>query len=411
MRLRKLLLGSAAVLFAGGMASAPALAADPIATPVGVTPMATMQDYLLGCEDNTGIQFTDWCFVFSGQVELEAKFGYEIDYDVTPGGNTLEGPFYLLPFEEFAEMFQLCLTATRELDTGAEIEVRFPSFEGFDSCGNGWPRLQIRSASGLEITFEEDEVAFEWPASFGTVTLALLESDVTGGFWPDVELTLEFATGNIDWELWGRVGWQDYGFDPAASLEMAIDPGNFGLTLFGKIGYDDFGAGKELDLEADATLAVEVGPAELEFGAHFDHVEVAAVRAAAWGVNAEASIGFGMTTLTAGVLFGVNDDFGAPGDLTQPYDFLAVGDRAILAFAGVEMEWNDMHTTELLVTYSNIFTQAGYAAMEVNLQHHFLPWADDDILEFTGEVWWQTDFGAGVGNAFGGALGVTVPIH
>ena len=416
MRLRTLLLGSAAAVFAVGTATAPAQAADPVAGMAVAAP--TMAAYLASCAGGNGIQFADWCFHPYGEIGFDHWVGTDIKYGTkenkVPGANAKEmaGIFPL------ASNVELCLVATRETDTGAEIEVRFPSF--FDSCGSDWEaRLRVTGPGGFRLTIDDDSIE----GRFGTIT-ALMEENTDEmafvnpalGPLPTTELTVELGTGNFDVELWGQLGFYTWGLGgvvaPAASVELGFDPGNFGVTLFGKIGLETFDAGvtNELGIEADATVEATFGPAEIEVGAHVDHVELALTGVLAWGLHAAASASFGMTTVSGSVLFGVNDDFGDPGDLRgQPYD-LTAGDRVLLASVGAEFDWNDIHSTEALLTYTTVLDLAGYQTLQVGLEHTFKP--HGDALELTAEAWWKTDFGApGVGNVFGAGLGITVPIN
>jgi hypothetical protein len=345
-----------------------------------------------------------------------------------------------------SDNYELCLTATRETDTGTEIEIRFPTW--FDSCGTGWPRLQITGAGGTVLTLEDDTIELERPTGWGTWTLALEENDdeeafpVTEAGWPTGTLTLEFALGEVDVELEGELGFYmwglgAYGFAPSFSAEVGFDLGNLAITLFGLAAYQTFDdlttddpggavgdATGQWGFEGDLTVEAELGPAELELGAHVAHVSTfpdaggrtfgaapwPPERSFAWGVHAIAEIGFGMTTVSGGVLFGVNDTFGAPGDLRDTPYTIFTGDRLLLAFGGLAFEWNDQHATEFLTTYTSHLGVAGWSTLELGVEHTFTPYGTD-VVEFTGELWWKTDLAGPLpGGAFGGGVGVTVDI-
>ncbi|MGD9739600.1 MAG: hypothetical protein AB7O56_13900 [Bauldia sp.] len=88
MRLRQLLLGSAAALFAGGVAST-AQAADPQGLVV-----TTMANYVEQCNNGNGWTKGDWCITLSGAAEATFEFGQEIYYSAPRSGSAPTGGYW-----------------------------------------------------------------------------------------------------------------------------------------------------------------------------------------------------------------------------------------------------------------------------------------------------------------------------
>ena len=231
MRLRKLLLGSAAAVMAAGAASVPAKAAD-------VNGMVTtVANYLASCSGGNGIQFTAWCFYFYGEVEASTQFGYTMDWgrDTAAGAATLD----VIDWGGFDLDGKLSLTATRETANGKVITVRMPIYNG-DSL-----RLDIEKPGGYRLRFTSSSVELRLPTNFATFTFAIGDPDNAVLLWPELDVTVAMTFGNWDFTVHGGVTWTDDDVNGDAAPV-----------------YDNW--------DADVTLAGDIGPVGLTLGGHYE---------------------------------------------------------------------------------------------------------------------------------------------
>ncbi len=369
MRLKKLLLGSAAAVMVAGAASVPAKATDVNGLVV------TMANYLESCHSGNGIQFTDWCFYFSGTSKASTTFGSTLVYGAAPNAavETPVGSTY--PWSGFALSNSLGLTATRETPNGKTITIKMPI------VGSGTTSLAISRAGAYTMTFDASSWTLALPTDIATFTIKLSE-DVPGFFWPDLDLT------------------------------AAFDMGNFGATVKGGLGFDDAnvnGGAVAPFFAPSASVALTYSDG-FTFGAGANFARVwngGAVNA--FGVNANVGATFGMFSISAGVAHSVNADF-MSGDKDYEYD-LTPGEKIWEAWGQVVIDENSQHQTTLAAYYAVAPTTADSGTLKVDLQHRFRPYSNS-ILSLTGEVWYQHAFATGGDlNAIGGGLTITVPLN
>ena len=377
MRLRKLLLGSAAAVMVAGAASVPAKAADVNGLVV------TMANYLESCSNGNGIQFTDWCFHFSGQSKFTTTFGSRLIYGAAPGSavETPEGT--PAPWSQFNLSNTLGLTATRETPNGKTITFKVPI------VGGGATSLAISRAGAYTLTFTGSSVTLALPTDVATFTMKLSESGYAG-WWPDFDLTAAATFGNFKVTATGNIGQDDADvngnavapyWNPSAGLDLAYSDG-------------------------------------FDFGVGFDWARVDnGGTGNAFGVHATAGATFGMFSISAGVAHSVNADFNrsnntgaSPGDNGYQYD-LTPGERIWEVWGKVTVDENSQNQTTLAAYYATSRTTADSETLKIDLQHRFRPYGNS-ILSLTGELWYQHAWAAaGDQNAIGGGLTITVPVN
>jgi hypothetical protein len=391
MRLRKLLLGSAAVVLAAGTANA----ADPIAVPAGIVTMGTM-NYALYCSDDAdGIMLEEWCVALDwSNFSWEMGFGTEIEFEDTadgPTGNTFQpvGPGPLWPWWAGPDGSGAAITMllTRETPMGWEIEVRVSDFDDV--------RMRLTTPGGTRFEFGDDYLEVRFPTGLGNFTTRLSQSDdgVAAGR-PNLGFQFDPSFGNVDLRM--------------ALLLDSVEIG--GAPVY------TIGGG------ADATF--DVGPAEVKIGAWTNVTEFGgAPGTRAYGVGAQAAIEVGANTeLTFGGNWSLNGPTGSSSGMA--------GVGHVPAFARYHYEWSDMPP---LGSYWGAFAQAevesgmGTTRLRFSLNDGPLPaGAGDDRtmdvalrhtldlgdtpVDLFGEVVMQRAWNpaaAAMGNAFAFTLGVT----
>jgi len=414
MRLRTLLLGSAAAVFAVGPGALPANAADPVAGLV-VTP-TTMAEYLASC-GGMGIQFQNICLSLEAGATLEFGFGYEIDYDETgPAGNTvvLVDDHGLGIFE-----WEACLEAEAvDPDNGHTVTFGFPIGFGpyYDDCN---VEIEIETAGGFVVSFttnSDGQLEFEMPTGFGTFTLEF-DDVLTFNQWFNLPtLTYENAFGPVELEIGN-----DFNFDGAPigiGDDMMFDPwieatAEFGdattFILGARTEINDFSGTNMWDLEALAAVQHSNG-FDITAGGFFDFVDIGG-RVPAFGAFAAAGTEFGPVGIEGGIGWARNTGFDLADDYADvggfrdsPYD-LAVGQSQFAAFleltmaAGAgEVEWTTTFNTVPAITDgATLHTGLDYT-LPVNM-----------FTEFTAGVEFQTDLGNG-NRAFQYMFGIEVAL-
>lgn len=368
MRLRKLLLGSAAAMFVVGASTGAAKAADPMNGLV-----VTMAEYLESCSSGNGIQFSVWCFKFSGSSVFSTEIGYEIDYGTGPVGNTIVPVGGTFPWSGFSLTNKLALTATREFGDDKTITVKIPI------VGSGTTSLSISKAGGATWTFTASDITVEVPTNFADFTFVVAEGGAHP-FLPDLDATADFDFSNFSVSISGGVGFDDEDvngfasplfFNPSADLEVGYDGDTFGF----------------------------------DFGAHWARVYNAGVRNA-YGIDGEVSASFGMFSMNLGGSYGINDDFSG----NYNYSDILVGDRLFSVWGGAEVEWNDAHTTSLDVVWAGSLLWDQDTTVEVDLEHE---WTVGDGFSVTGSVGYMRaydGFGTPL-NAFRAGVELSVDIQ
>lgn len=388
MRLRKLLIGSAAGMLAAGSLSVPATAADTMDDMNGL--MVTAAQYAMGCADGAGLMLAITCITMDGEVEFEIKHGTEIDYGATPGANTTTTHPSTLDVD-----IDLDLIFTWE-GGGKEVEITVPIFDPEDV------EVDITYAGGWSFHFERyglpgNSVIFGIPLWGWELTIGF---DFDGGDF-DVDVELEGEVGPVEVEFAVH---SDELQDPYFDLTLGFALGNWDLTV--RAATNGWGAGL-WEPEGDFLLEGDVGPLGLAllFGWHDYAGDLA------WALGAEADIAFGIMTLTGGILYAVGqadwdnfaDDYGV-----FPYSVTAAGGERIWAFwGGVEAEWNDRHTTEFTVFFSESPDIAASQNLRLDVAHTWTPVGG--YVEIEAFAWGETDFGGAVAGWVGG-FGATMTI-
>jgi hypothetical protein len=336
--------------------------------------VVTMANYLESCVSGRGIQFTAWCFLFTGQAQATTTFGWEIDYGATPAGNTVDPVATGFEWSGFGLTNTLALRATRETANGKTITVNIPI------VGSGTTNLIISKPGGYTMTFTSSSWTLRLPSSFATFTFRLGEGD-TFPDWPDVDVTAEMEFGNIDVRVRAGYGYTDEDVNGGAVARFA-------------------------NPNADVRVMAELGDHDLTFEALWRRVNNGGV-VNAYGLRAVAVLGFSNYSLTLGVAHSVNDDF----EGNYEYD-VNPGDRIWSVWSSIAATWNDMHRTTLGVTTAWSPDLANSFHYEITLAHRFRPYGDGS-LEITPRAWYQHALvAAGVGiDAWGLGLTITVPIN
>lgn len=366
MRLKKLLLGSTAAMFVVGAGAGTANAADVMNGLV-----VTQANYLESCSSGNGIQFSTWCFHFSGSSVFETEFGYEIDYGTDPTLNTVDPVGGTFPWSGFDLTNKLALTATRDFGDDKTITVRIPI------VGSGTTSLAIAKAGGATWTFTSSSVTVNVPTNFADFTLAVAEGGAHP-WYPDVDGTAEFDFGNFEITVHGGIGWDD------ADLNGNATPLYF-------------------EPDADLTLAYSGDTFSAEMAAHWDWVDIGGTAYTAWGVEGEIGASFNMFSMELGAAYSVNNDYSG----NYNYDIVG-GDRIVSVWGEIGADWSDMHSTTLDVTYATSLVTANSSTLEITLGHDWMP---ADGLTVGAEVWYQRAFSLAGEQAIGGGLTLTVPIN
>ena len=379
MRLRKLLLGSAAAVMAVGSASGSAQAADPMSGLVTAT-----ANYLESCSSGKGIQFTDWCFRFSGSATATYEFGWELDYGTSPymvTKETVNGDPYawppivgLYPWDSSLSV-KLGLTATRETPNGKTITVKVPI------SGSGSTSLAISRPGGYTWTFTSSSITLKVPSNIATFTFRV-ESGPLAPFWPNFRTTVNWSGGNVD------------------------------VKLVGQIGFDTFNDGAyELAPEVDLEVGFDLGAVEVDLAARYDKVEVVGIvgGVSAYAVGAGMSAEMGNADVTVGVVYARDSNqwtsynYSPAGGSTAGYYFRAFSDGVFT--------WNSNHRTTFKVAY-NYGPVAFDGQLEFGVAHRIRPYGSS-VLSITPALTYErayTAAGTPIG-AFSAKLTISVPIN
>lgn len=371
MRLRKLLLGSAAAMFVVGASTGAAKAADPVNGLV-----VTMAEYLESCSGGNGIQFSTWCFYFNGSSTFTSKVGYVIDFGTTPGTATVEDvngapAGTAFPWTGFDLSNKLALTATRDWGDDKTITIKVPI------VGTGTTSLAISRAGGATWTFTSSSVSVFLPTSLADFTFVVAEGGAHP-FWPDLDATAAFTFGDFTVTAHGGVGFDDADLNGGA-VAIYFEP------------------------EADLKVAGAFGAVSFDVTGYFRRVQNAGL-VNAFGVVGNVSATFGAVTANAGVGYGVENDFSGHYN----YD-IGVGDRILAAWGGLSFAMNDYNTTKLNVIYATSLVYVNSTTVEVTLGHTY----SMDGLSVGGELWYTRAYDGGGAPlaAFGAGLTLGVTLN
>lgn len=343
MRLKSLLLGTSAAMFVGGASITTAQAADP--NPAGLV-VTTMANYVEQCSNGNGWKKRDWCITLAGSMTWSTEFGYELDYGDNPFDTDVDdvgGPFeiYGVPLSYYGLAGTMTLTVSKPTDAG-NLTLAFNLFGD--------------SATSLTIgpwQFTANQVRYRNTFGPATITATLAEPGRLG--WNDPR----GSAYDPDW----NGPWPDF------ALDVALDVGPAEVTTGMNIGQRT----NDMDFYRFITLGGYVqgefgaGPADMTVRFDWDRVnpdgDGDGMPHFAFGMMAEAEIGFGNFTITP--MVGWSRNYGYYG---YKYDEQELGNYLSL---GVDMEvaLGDTLTVEAGVHY----TRGPIAP-------------DDAVLEITGGV-------------------------
>lgn len=214
MKLRKLLLGSTAALFAGGAVST-AQAADTngLLVAAAATPVNS-------CNNGNGWSKGTWCLTFSGGATYTTRYGYDIDwsYGALPSMNpNIDVPTEITEPGIFNTDLHALSVSLSLLVTRANVRIGIPIVGGSSSFSVGpW------TLNGSGLTYRPD---------LGDVTLALMLREAGGLGWND-RLRDDNSPARFEW---GAVpGVPDFGYTAtfgAGFGEITIGA-NAGLRMF-----------------------------------------------------------------------------------------------------------------------------------------------------------------------------------
>jgi hypothetical protein len=353
MRLTKLLLGSAAIVFASGAA----YAADntPAAPVVAPQPVNAVEKCTAGSNQRSGWlkpgSGINWCYYFSGTSSFSTRFGMEIDsqdsetYPTQPDNNfwgdtpsqTTMSPIGDWGWNGYSLSNSLSLTVYAMTPAGP-ITVVIPI------VGGGSTSLAV---GDWRFTGNSMSVS----SSLGNVDLSLMLSEPTGdwnggssgngvGPWPQIDAGVGFGMDPWSFSLDWFVGPRNWIVPPPASppweiaygVEAALgfDNGMTSAEVSGywertfDDGYDPVGAPPAIPglgiyniWGAALDLGFEVGMAEVNFTAEMDHMILNPLGLAvpagrrvlgnAFGFSGDVGFGLGMADVTVGGAVGINN--------------------------------------------------------------------------------------------------------
>lgn len=367
MRLRKLLLGSAAAMFVVGASTGAAKAADPMNGLVSNIAAA-----LAACANGAGAQYNAWCFVLSGSSAFSTEVGYEITIDPNnPFANTVDPVGGTFPWAGFTLTNKLALTATRDFGDDKTITVKIPI------VGSGTTSLAISRAGGATWTFTGSSITVAIPTNFADFTVAVSEGDAHP-FYPDLDLTTDMDFGSFGLKLHGGIGFTDENINGVA-IAPFFEP------------------------EADVTLSYDGESVDVTLGGHYQRVVNAAfVAQNTFGIDGEVKVAFGNVTANAGAAFGWGNDFSG----NYAYTNILPGDRIVSVWGGASFAWNDMHTTSVNVKFTRNLAFLPSDWLDVTAKH---TWDLGDDVKVNFGATYERD---GVGNqAVRATAGITVGIN
>lgn len=398
MRLRKLLLGSAAAVVVAGAASVPARAADVNGLVV------TMASYVEQCHNGYGVNLHGTCLWFStstGSSGLSVKFdvahGETIAYNAAdPSLNTTNSESVQLgvsfsPYVNFS-------WSTANYD----VNLRFPWTAPGDvevdiSRPGGWSlHLERYGLSG-------NSVVFKYP--FGNGLTVTLGADFDGGD-PDLDANVDYDNGNGMTAGFGvhSDDWTDPTFDGYVGFGF----GDWKVTTYAAT--NGWGAG---NWEPQVTTVVTgaMGPVGLSFLGGWHDISGGAD---AFAFAAQAKYSADPLTVIFGGLYGRGqadwdqfaDDYGV-----FPYN-LADTDEFYALWGGVTYKWSSVHSTTLKAFYSNSPDAAVTLGdptenLRLDLAHTWN--IVDGTVALTLNAWAQTDF-AGSTLPWVGGFGATITV-
>ncbi len=394
MRLRKLLLGSAAAVVVAGAASVPARAADVNGLVV------TMASYTEQCHNGFGVSLNGTCLWFSSSTgstsALAAKFtvehGYTLTYGATPAANVaVQKPVTMgvsfSPYVNFSWS-----------SANYDVNLRFP----WDTPGD--VEVDISRPGGWSLHLERyglsgNSVVFKYP--FGNGLTVTLGADFDGGD-PDLDANIDYDNGNGMTAGFGvhSDDWTDPTFDGYVGFGF----GDWTVKTYAET--NGWGAG---NWEPQITTVVtgSMGPVGLSFLGGW-HDRSGGVDAFAFAGQAKYSMD--PLTVVVGGIYGRGqadwdqfaDDYGV-----FPYT-LAFADEFYALWGGVTYNWSSVHSTAFKVFYSNSPDIANAGNMTLDLTH---TWSIvDGNVDLALHAWAQTDFGATVGWVKGIGASITIPI-
>lgn len=311
MKVRNLLLGSAAALLAGGANSAQA--ADPAG--LAVVTMATAAAYVESCNSTKGLVLRGWCITPTGKVSFTTEYGASLDWDTDPW-NTTWG------YDGF-DGFNVASTASilaYTTGTDRRVTIAFPlgtSTTPSQSETNTYISIsQLGMPSFAAIRYDRDGVTFAHDFGDIDVNFRIAEPG-------DVAYTETVWNDNGPTPDW-RFGINVPGL--AGGLTAQIHGGQRDNTSFGA--WYTFGARAEIKFDA--------GPAAIAARFDFDRVEPFSVTAVMNGFGARVGAKFDMGPATFELIGYVSRNY-------DPYGVYKYGEEeagtylALRTIIGVEL--------------------------------------------------------------------------
>lgn len=343
MKVRNLLLGSAAAMLAGGASTAQAADTAGLA----VVTMATAAAYVELCNSTKGLVLRGWCITPTGKVSFDTKYGSSIDWDTDPWNASWSYDGW--------DNFNIASTASilaYTTGTDRRVTIGFPL---------GTSSTPSQTASNTFISISQ----------LGMPTFAALRYDRDG-----VTVAHDFGDLDVNFrvgepgtlafkeDVWNTNGpWPDWrigiGHTVAEGFTAEIHGGQRDNAAFGA--WYTFGARAEIKFE--------VGPATIGARFDYDRVEPFSVAAVMNGFGARVGIKVDMDPVTFEVI----------GYVSQNYDPYGV-------YKYVEEEFG---------TYFAIRTILGAELMEgvmATLTTNFAQGPDapfDRTLTFVGKLEWK----------------------
>jgi len=364
-----------------GSASGSAQAADPMS---GLVTAAA--NYLASCQSGKGIQFTDWCFYFSGSATQTYEFGWELDYGTSPATvtrETVNGDPYAWPPVvgqypwNSSLSVKLGLTATRETSNGKTITVKVPI------VGSGTTSLAISRPGGNTLTFTSSSLTLKVPANVATFTFKISSGPSSvAPFWPNLQTTVAWSGGNVD------------------------------VKVVAQIGADIFNAGGvELAPEVDLTVDVDLGNVEVDLAARYDRVEVVGIvgGVSAYALEAALTASLGNADVTVGVKYAQNSNQWT-GYNYDPAGGSTAG-RYFRVYGKTVFTWDSNHRTTFEVAY-NYGPVAFDGQLEFGVAHRIRPYGSS-VLSITPALTYERAYnsvGTAIG-AFSAKVTIAVPIN
>jgi len=379
MRLRKLLIGSAAAVMGAGLVSAPAKAADVNGL------VTTTVDYVASCSNGAGVTFNNTCVKLSGSIKWSVGHGQTINFN----GGTDNTTNTTTPVDDVMSASFSPKLSFAWSSGGYDVTLSVPLWGTASGVS-----VTIKRPGGISVTIKDDKVSFSMPFGGWTATAAVefegnnpdLDfgingnlGDVSVGFgvhsddWnpPTFDAKLGFSFGDWDLTLNGATrGWGTW--EPTASALVAGAFGDFKVDLF--VGWQD-NAGDPDDVAIAGRVRADVAGMGVLLGVIHGSGD------ATWG--------------------GWTDDYG-----THPYA-LAFGDSFYGIWGGISGDWNDTHSTALKIFYSNGIDVPDSEYLRVGVTHTWTPVGG--AVTIVGDAWMQNDFG-GVGTVFGAKLSASLAL-